>query len=911
MWTQAIGSQPGAGRMPVKKDGLVTALSEAFNKIASLSRDELRARLVSCGVPRASMPRSLRERIEALWANRVGADLLASSALAGGAVVVRAPRARAAADEEDSREEPAMRSLWDRLAKLKEVLLDKMSVIELPENPLDEMIIRLGGVSKVAELTGRKMRRVWENGKMEVRTRNTDLHDGSKSVPMAQVNNREKDEFLSDKKRVAIISEAASSGISLHADSRFVNQRRRVHITIELAWAADEALQQFGRTHRSNQTSAPSYVLLMSTIGGERRFATSVAKRLQALGALTKGDRRASDAANLEVFNYQNYYGARAVDSIMDMLCNPGRADPEVEVLEAVLAPKSGFEREQAPGISTQAGHRRASASGSGPHRGFIEDGGSDDETDEDGLHGGGGASDARIHEFTDYLDELDEGLSCAGITASDEKWQKKSLPVLTFLNRMLGLNIKVQAKVYSHFSTKVDLLIKRAKKLNRFDAGTVDIGARHVGVRTGSNQELSEDSVSKAKAMYYELELDSGFSWVAAKQELQYRTTELNEGFGGGLTGFHESKNPVANSLAMHMLIRIPKPPFISDTVYVHGYRNYSPTKGFSNNNMYEPQVVRLYRQVQDDEAEVKWKAIFDYAAKLCCHGKNCTRPPGCLADTRISLNAFLGGCIMPLWKEIGVVLTGYDVVNATRSKENGEKRVAAAERNMRRAFQICRVRITSGALAGQRLVGIRFDHRYLDAWSPRLKVYFPKLEITNTDRNGQPVNRVAFFSDYDFAADTYYAMRPRTANGGRGQQTFNRSRLDEYDDLEVGRPGETEAEVRARQVADAAARRANAAEKRDQRNTKRPRADEQDEIEEIIDLIDLEDEPAPTAPPMPYALPEPMRRAFVAPGPARNAPAVLATRTSSRAGTQEKSARTAARQSARGEVDTDITDV
>ncbi|KAJ1640554.1 hypothetical protein T492DRAFT_832067 [Pavlovales sp. CCMP2436] len=146
-----------------------------------------------------------------------------------------------------------MRSLWDRLAKLKEVLLDKMSVIELPENPLDEMIIRLGGVSKVAELTGRKMRRVWENGKMEVRTRNTDLHDGSKSVPMAQVNNREKDEFLSDKKRVAIISEAASSGISLHADSRFVNQRRRVHITIELAWAADEALQQFGRTHRSNQ----------------------------------------------------------------------------------------------------------------------------------------------------------------------------------------------------------------------------------------------------------------------------------------------------------------------------------------------------------------------------------------------------------------------------------------------------------------------------------------------------------------------------------------------------------------------------------------------------------------------------------------------------------------------------------
>uniref|UniRef100_A0A7N8XPS9 Protein strawberry notch homolog 1 n=1 Tax=Mastacembelus armatus TaxID=205130 RepID=A0A7N8XPS9_9TELE len=187
--------------------------------------------------------------------------------------------------------------------KMKKELLEKLEELaeDLPPNTLDELIDELGGPENVAEMTGRKGRVVSnDDGSITYESRS------ELDVPVEILNLTEKQRFMDGQKNIAIISEAASSGISLQADRRVKNQRRRVHMTLELPWSADRAIQQFGRTHRSNQVTAPEYVFLISELAGEQRFASIVAKRLESLGALTHGDRRATETRDLSRFNFDN-----------------------------------------------------------------------------------------------------------------------------------------------------------------------------------------------------------------------------------------------------------------------------------------------------------------------------------------------------------------------------------------------------------------------------------------------------------------------------------------------------------------------------------------------------------------------------------------------------------------------------
>lgn len=147
-----------------------------------------------------------------------------------------APVSATAGEVNSSLEEP---SAYEKALQWREAMLLRIHNLDLPENPLDKLIHELGGVYNVAEMTGRKKRSVKDkNGKVTYISR-----ANSNDCSLDMQNIFEKDCFMNGDKRVAIISEAASSGISLQADRRVGNQQRRVHITLELAWSADKSIQ--------------------------------------------------------------------------------------------------------------------------------------------------------------------------------------------------------------------------------------------------------------------------------------------------------------------------------------------------------------------------------------------------------------------------------------------------------------------------------------------------------------------------------------------------------------------------------------------------------------------------------------------------------------------------------------------
>ena len=231
----------------------------------------------------------------------------------------------------------------------RDTVIEHLAALPPVQGALDQITHRFG-TDRVAEVTGR--------GRRIVRKR-----QGAGSVlavenrPAAS-NIAETQAFMDGEKNILVFSDAGGTGRSYHADLAARNQRPRVHYLLEPGWKADAAIQGLGRSNRTNQKQPPLFRPVATDVRGEKRFISTIARRLDTLGAITRGQRQTGGQGLFRAEdNLESPYARSALRQLYQRLYRGGVACCSLErFMEATglhLLDGDGTLREDLPPITT------------------------------------------------------------------------------------------------------------------------------------------------------------------------------------------------------------------------------------------------------------------------------------------------------------------------------------------------------------------------------------------------------------------------------------------------------------------------------------------------------------------------------------------------------------------------------
>lgn len=232
--------------------------------------------------------------------------------------------------------------------KKRDALLERLALLPAIPGALDQIMHHFGHEA-VAEATGRTRRviRMTEGERSRLCVDNRP----------ATANTAETHAFMDDKKQILVFSKAGGTGRSYHADRGVKNQRRRIHYLLEAGWKADSAIQGLGRTNRTNQVHAPIFRPVATNVKGEKRFLSTIARRLDTLGAITRGQREAgSQGLFREEDNLESFYAKSALRDLLTTIARGNLPCCSLTQFEAAtglgLSDSAGILKEDLPPIA-------------------------------------------------------------------------------------------------------------------------------------------------------------------------------------------------------------------------------------------------------------------------------------------------------------------------------------------------------------------------------------------------------------------------------------------------------------------------------------------------------------------------------------------------------------------------------
>ncbi len=232
----------------------------------------------------------------------------------------------------------------------REALLERLGSLPAIPTALDQIVQHFGS-TQVAEITGRTRRIVRCNDGGPIDRFTVESRPGS-------VNLDETRAFMDDEKPILIFSEAGGTGRSYHADLGAKNQRLRLHNLLEACWRADVAIQGLGRSHRTNQAQPPRFRMIATNVKAERRFLSTIARRLDTLGAITRGQRQTGGQGMFRSEdNLESQYARDALRHFYKLIHRGAVAGCSLERFEAItglsLSAEEGGLKEELPPIRT------------------------------------------------------------------------------------------------------------------------------------------------------------------------------------------------------------------------------------------------------------------------------------------------------------------------------------------------------------------------------------------------------------------------------------------------------------------------------------------------------------------------------------------------------------------------------
>ncbi|EFX67393.1 hypothetical protein DAPPUDRAFT_302026 [Daphnia pulex] len=436
-------------------------------------------------------------------------------------------------------------------------LIEKLGAL-LPRNWMDYLINELGGPQNVAEISNREARVVQkDNGQ---------------------------------------------------ADRRVINQRRRVYILLQCPSSADLAIHQFGCVHRSNQVTAPEFIILFSELAGERRFASIVAKHLEHFGATNSGDRHVIEPVDPSEFSIDDQHGWLALESTMRSIL--GYKEP-------VVPPPADYLGD------------------------FCK-----------GLH----------------YNNISEALFSVGLIkncAFGSDWAPNAFPppynthLPKFLNRILGVPVELQTRLYKYFTDTLSMTIHYAKTRSDFSAmGIVDIGEGKYNHRTKLQIFTTDIATgSAAKIELHRFEFDWGMSWETA-QEKWNSITGANEGF--------YLSNEFLNGKCGVSLIEKSDIPVSADRCDQKEflYKVFRPNTGLQMMSQSLADRKKKLRKVTPVDARQYWDDLYFASQTDCYHsywyGRCAKKAMGleCRKGLRLQTYNILCGPVLSIWKDVETIV-------------------------------------------------------------------------------------------------------------------------------------------------------------------------------------------------------------------------------------------------------------